>query len=41
MMPQGVYMWKVSATFMDDSVWKGGDIGKGAAKTIGTVTLIR
>jgi hypothetical protein len=41
LMPEGVYMWKISAVFVDGSVWKGSDIGKGEAKTIGTVTLIR
>ncbi len=41
LMPEGVYMWKINATFMDNSIWKGSDIGKGEAKTIGTVTLIR
>jgi flagellar hook assembly protein FlgD len=40
-MPQGNYMWKVSATFIDDSPWNGSDIGKGEYKTMGTVTLIR
>jgi PKD repeat protein len=38
---QGTYMWKINATFMDGSVWEGSDIGKGAYKSIGTVTLIR
>jgi len=41
LMPQGTYMWKVSATFDDDSPWNGADIGKGEYKTIGTLTLIR
>jgi PKD repeat protein len=41
MMPMGVYVWKVNATFMDGTIWKGSDIGKGEAKAIGTVTLIR
>lgn len=40
-MPQGNYMWKVSATFIDDSPWNGSDIGKGEYDTMGTVTLIR
>jgi len=39
--PQGNYMWKVSATFIDDSPWNGSDIGKGEYDTMGTVTLIR
>jgi len=41
LMPQGNYMWKVSATFIDDSPWEGGDIGKGDYSTMGTLTLIR
>jgi PKD repeat protein len=41
MCPSGTYMWKASATFVDDTIWEGSDIGKGEAKTIGTVTLIR
>jgi len=40
-MPQGTYMWKIQALFVDDSPWNGGDIGKGEYSTIGTVTLIR
>ncbi|NQV03272.1 MAG: PKD domain-containing protein [Bacteroidia bacterium] len=40
-LPQGNYMWKVSATFIDDSPWNGSDIGKGEYNTMGTVTLIR
>ena len=41
LMPQGVYMWKASAVFIDDTIWQGSDIGKGEFKTFGTVTLIR
>jgi len=37
----GTYVWKISATFIDGTVWEGSDIGKGDGKTIGTVTLIR
>ena len=40
-MPSGNYMWKVSATFIDDSPWEGSDIGTGEYKTMGTMTLIR
>jgi len=40
-MLQGNYMWKVSATFIDDSPWNGSDIGTGEYDTMGTVTLIR
>ena len=41
LMPQGVYMWKVSATFNDSKEWEGSDIGNGKGTTMGTVTLIR
>ena len=41
LMPQGVYMWKASATFVDGSTWEGNVIGKGDGKRIGTVALIR
>ncbi|MCX6305135.1 MAG: PKD domain-containing protein [Bacteroidetes bacterium] len=40
--PQGNYIWKISALFLDDSQWEGSDIGVGTStKTMGTVTLIR
>jgi len=39
--PQGNYMWKINATFIDDSPWNGSDIGEGEFDTMGTVTLIR
>ncbi|MCX6306144.1 MAG: PKD domain-containing protein [Bacteroidetes bacterium] len=42
LMPQGNYMWKISALFVDDSQWEGSDIGVGtSSKTMGSVTLIR
>jgi PKD repeat protein len=41
LMPMGVYMWKCSAIFIDDTIWQGASIGQGEAKTFGTVTLIR
>jgi gliding motility-associated-like protein len=40
-MPQGNYMWKIKALFVDDSPWNGSDIGMGEYSTMGTVTLIR
>jgi len=41
-MPQGNYMWRISASFVDDSIWEGSDIGFGNTnKTMGTVSLIR
>ncbi len=40
-MPQDVYMWKISATFEDGTIWEGSDMGKGSTTTMGTVTLIR
>ncbi|MDP1621455.1 MAG: PKD domain-containing protein [Bacteroidales bacterium] len=42
LMPQGNYMWKINASFVDDSQWEGSDIGVGGSnKTMGTVSLIR
>jgi gliding motility-associated-like protein len=41
MMPVGTYMWKASATFIDDTIWQGSDIGTGSTSTMGTVSLIR
>jgi hypothetical protein len=41
LMPLGVYAWKVDAVFIDGTIWKGADIGKGEYKSIGTVTLLR
>jgi PKD repeat protein len=41
LMPQDVYMWKISATFKNGKVWEGSDAGKGSTTTMGTVTLIR
>jgi hypothetical protein len=40
-MPMGTYMWKIEATFIDDTPWNGNDIGKGDVSAIGTVSLIR
>jgi PKD repeat protein len=41
LMPQGNYMWKINALFIDNAPWEGSDIGQGEYKTIGTVTLIQ
>lgn len=38
---QGTYVWKITAMFLDGTIWEGSDVGKGEYKTIGTVTLIR
>ncbi len=40
-MTQGNYFWKISATFVDDTPWTGGDIGQGDYTTMGSVALIR
>jgi len=41
-MPQGNYIWKIEATFVDDSAWTGTDIGVGIpSRTMGAVVLIR
>jgi len=41
--PQGTYMWKISATFKDGTIWEGTTTGSsgGEVSTVGTVTLIR
>ena len=41
LMPQDVYMWKISATFNNGKVWEGSEAGNGSTTTMGTVTLIR
>jgi PKD repeat protein len=41
LMPQGVYMWKASATFVDGSSWEGNETIDGKPSRIGTVALIR
>ncbi len=42
LMPQGNYIWKISAKFLDGSQWEGSDIGVGKSRgTWGTVVLIR
>lgn len=40
-MPEGNYLWKVSAKFIDNTYWEGSDNGDGNLKPFGTVTLIR
>ncbi len=37
----GSYVWKISATFIDNKVWEGMDDGDGNLKTSGIITLIR
>jgi large repetitive protein len=41
LMPQGTYVWKISATFKDGTLWEGSDIGQGKGTTMGTVSIIR
>lgn len=41
MMPQDTYLWKAEAEFTDGTIWTGSEIGKGPARTVGTVTLIK
>ncbi|MEI6172318.1 MAG: PKD domain-containing protein [Bacteroidota bacterium] len=41
LMPQGNYIWKISALFVDDTSWSGSDTGQGNYNTMGSVTLIR
>ncbi|PWG79406.1 PKD domain-containing protein [Pararcticibacter amylolyticus] len=39
--PQGVYIWEITATFLDGSEWKGMKYERGSRKTVGPVHLIR
>ncbi|MEN8225301.1 MAG: PKD domain-containing protein [Bacteroidota bacterium] len=41
LLPPGNYIWKASATFRDDTLWKGMDDGDGNLRTSGVITLIR
>ncbi|WP_040300184.1 PKD domain-containing protein [Arcticibacter svalbardensis] len=41
MAPQGVYVWEISATFIDGNKWTGMKYETGAARTVGSVHLIR
>ena len=42
LMPQGNYVWKISAIFVDEAHWEGSDNGVGGGgRTMGTMTLIR
>ncbi|MCX6279818.1 MAG: PKD domain-containing protein [Bacteroidetes bacterium] len=41
LMPQDVYIWKISATFKNGKVWEGSESGTGSVSNMGTVTLIR
>lgn len=41
LLPQGTYVWKISAIFTDGVDWEGSDNGKGNTGTIGTVVLFR
>lgn len=38
---QDAYVWKVTARFLDDSIWEGKEYEKGVLKRAGTVTVIR
>ncbi|MBE0651450.1 MAG: PKD domain-containing protein, partial [Bacteroidales bacterium] len=40
-MPEGDYIWKISAEFLDGTSWKGSDNGDGNKNPYGTVLLIR
>jgi len=40
-MPEGDYIWRIKAKFLDGSIWKGSDNGDGNKKPYGTVFLIR
>jgi len=40
-LPQGVYIWQVSATFINGTEWKGNVINRSLPKRVGTIHLIR
>ena len=40
-LPTGSYIWRISAVFKNDRIWKGTNNGDGNTATSGTVTLIR
>ncbi len=40
-MPQGVYIWQASATFINGTEWKGNVIHNSLPKRVGTIHLIR
>ncbi len=40
-LPQGVYIWEASATFINGTDWKGNTIGNSLPKRTGTINLIR
>jgi len=40
-MPQGVYVWQASATFINGTVWKGNVLNNSLPKRVGTIHLIR
>jgi len=40
-MPQGVYVWQISATFINGTEWKGNVLKNSLPKRVGTIHLIR
>ena len=40
-LPQGVYVWRITATFIDGTSWKGMKQADNKTRTEGTITLIR
>ena len=39
--PQGAYVWFITASFQDGKIWQGSAIGNADKKNIGTVTVLR
>lgn len=39
--PQGAYVWFVTATFLDGKIWQGMSVGENDFSPIGTVTVLR
>ena len=40
-MPQGVYQWQASATFINGTEWKGNSYNNELPKRVGSIHLIR
>ena len=39
--PQGAYVWFITATFLDGKIWQGSAIGDADKRNIGSVTVLR
>ncbi|HNW77157.1 MAG TPA: gliding motility-associated C-terminal domain-containing protein, partial [Bacteroidales bacterium] len=39
--PQGTYLWRIDAVFIDGKIWEGSSVGSSEPSTYGLVTLVR